>query len=331
MDDIRVLIVGFGAMGRFHLKTLRSHPGARVAGVVRRTTEAAEPGVPVFTRLADGLALAPHVAIVSTPHHLHHEQAAACLEAGCHVLVEKPLTLRYADAVELETLARRRGRYLVVGLQRRYEGLCRVFRAVVADGSLGEVRFVHGFFAHRFSPDHLRGWRLDAADAGAGILDDSALHLIDLALVFAGGSVTAVDARVLEGAGIAVPHSFAALLDCDSGATVSVAGSYLSPASSVQEELSILGTRGSLFARRFCKEWNADPPAVFYKSADGTVARDYDMAAHPVGKALPLLALLDVLQGRATADTLLTAAENVLETHRVVELIRTSARRIVRE
>ena len=70
---------------------------------------------------------------------------------------------------------------------------------------------------------------------------------------------------------------------------------------------------------------------MFYKSADGGIARDYDMTAYPVGKALPLLALLDVLQGRASADTLLTAAEHVLETHRVIELIRTSARRIVRE
>jgi predicted dehydrogenase len=330
MDDTRVLIVGFGAMGRFHLKTLRPRPGTRVVGVVRRSTDAAEPGLPVFTRLADGLALAPDVAIVSTPHHLHHEQAAACLEAGCHVLVEKPLALHYADAVGLAALARQRGRYLVVGLQRRYEGLCRVFRDAVADGSLGEVRFVHGFFAHRFSPDHLRGWRLEAADAGAGILDDSALHLIDLVLVFAGGSVTSVDARVLEGSGVAVPHSFAALLDCDSGATVSAAGSYLSPSSSVQEEISILGTRGSLFARRFCKEWNADPPTVFYKSADGRVSRDHDMAAHPVGKALPLLALLDVLQGRAGEETLLTSADRVLETHRVVELVRTTARRVVR-
>src|SRR5262249_46887950 len=82
------------------------------------------------------------------------------------------------------------------------------------------------------------------------------------------------------------------------------------------------------FARRFCREWNTEPPAVFFKSADGALARDENMALHPSGRSLPLLALLDVLQDRAGPETLHTEAAKVLETHRVVELIRTSAPRV---
>lgn len=330
MAEVRVLIVGFGTMGRSHLATLRDRPGVRPVAIVRRSGSGVD-GLPVFTALPPALGLAPDLAIISTPHHLHHQQARACLEAGCHVLVEKPLTIRFAEAAELSALARVQGRLLVVGLQRRYEGLCRVFRAAIADGSLGTIQLVHGFFAHRLALNMLQGWRTRTADAGAGILDDSALHLVDLLVYFAGGRATAIDARLLEGAGVPVPHSFTCILDHDTGVTVSATGSYLSPAQTVQEELSIMGTRGSLFARRFCREWNTDPPAVFFKSADGSVSRDEDMSRHPSGRALPLLALLDVLQGRAEPETLHTEVTRVLETHRVIELIRTTARRIVRD
>jgi hypothetical protein len=70
---------------------------------------------------------------------------------------------------------------------------------------------------------------------------------------------------------------------------------------------------------------------VFFKSADGSVAREEDMTGHPTGRALPLLALLDVLQGQAGPEALHTEAARTLETHRVIDLIRTTAGRVVRD
>ena len=320
---IRALVVGYGAIVKdCHLPLLRETPGVTVVGVVRGGGDQAEPGLPVYPTLDQALGQArPDLVVISTPHHLHYEQARACLERGCHVLVEKPMTLRLAESRDLVRLAERQGRLLVVGLQRRYEGFAVVFRGLAGSGRLGEIRLVHGLFAHRFEGEPLRGWRTDPVRAGAGIIDDSAVHLIDLLIVFAGGPSSRLQARVLGGDGWDLPHSFTCFFDAGD-ATVSACGSYLSPVNSVQEEVSIWGTKGALFARRFCREWNTDPPAVYYKSADGSEREEFDLSGLPTGKALPLRSLLAVLSGREPRDSLLTEGKDVLETHRVIEWIR---------
>ena len=148
------------------------------------------------------------------------------------------------------------------------------------------------------------------------------LHLIDLLLYLAGGEARGLRARVLDGEKEGMPHSFACIFDTTTGVTVSACGSYMSPANSVQEEVSVWGTEGALFARRFCKEWNTDPPLIFYKSADGSVCEDIDPTHLPIGKTLPLETLLAVLSGPASRDRLLTEGKDTLETHRVIGQIR---------
>ena len=297
----RVLVLGYGALVRgSHLPLLRRTPGVEVVGLVRGSGHEAEPGLDVYPDL--GIALdrsRPDLVIIATPHHLHFEQARACLKRGCHVLVEKPMALHAAEAEDLVRLAERSDRLLVVGLQRRYEGTAAVFRRLAGEGRLGAIRLVHGLFAHRFAGEWMQGWRSDPARAGAGIIDDSALHLIDLLLYLAGGEARGLRARVLDGEKEGMPHSFACIFDSTTGVTVSACGSYMSPANSVQEEVSVWGTEGALFARRFCKEWNTDPPLIFYKSADGSVCEDIDPTHLPIGKTLPLETLLAVLSGRA--------------------------------
>lgn len=323
-ERVRVVLVGYGQMGaRTHTQTVKDSGCAEVVGIVRVKEEADGESVPVFRSVAEACDLVvPDLAIVATPNHLHYEQARLCLELGCHVLVEKPMTLDFSESETLVRIAAERERYLVVGLQRRYEGLASIFRQLRANGSLGRILLVHGLFAHRFGVDGLSGWRSDPAQAGAGIVDDSAIHLIDLLVHFSGGLVTRIRSDVLKGEDSGLAHSFVSFFRTDSGVTVSACGSYLSPMNSVQEEISIWGTRGSLFARRFCREWNADPPAVFYKSADGSKMTDYDLSGLPSGRHLPLRVLLKVLTGQMSSDALLTQAANTLESHRVIEMIR---------
>jgi len=326
---IQTLLVGYGEMGRnYHLPVLRNSLLAQVVGVVRASKEAAAHGVPLFASLEQALdQLRPDLAVISTPHVFHYEQAKLCLEYNCHVLVEKPLALCYSDAAHLVQLAEERERLLVVGLQRRYEGLVRIFTSLVAEGRLGDIQLVHGLFAHRFSNLEGQGWRADPQLSGAGILDDSAYHLIDLLLSFAGGKVRDLSARVLNTKDKALPHSFTCFFTTDSCATVSACGSYLSPVNSVQEEISIWGTRGALFARRFCREWDTTPPQVFFKSVDGKEKKDYDLTGIPRGRELPLKALLSVLAGEAPRQALLTEGKDTLETQRAIELIRESGGR----
>lgn len=325
---IKTLLVGYGNMGsKYHFPLLMDSPEASLVGIVRASNKEVAPGISLFLSLERALEeLKPDLAIISTPHRFHYEQTKLCLEHDCHVLVEKPLSLYYSESEHLVRLAEERGKLLIVGLQRRYEGLATIFRRLKTEGKIGEVKLVHGLFAHRFSELELESWRADPKLAGSGgIVDDSGLHLIDLLLCFAGGEVQDLQAHVLlNNEGGMIPHSFTCFFNTDGGGTVAACGSYLSPVNSVQEEISIWGTKGALFARRFCKEWNTNPPAVFFKSVDGTEKEDFDLSELPFGRKLPLKALLSVLAGQAPRDILQTEAKDTLETHRTIESIRSN-------
>ncbi len=313
-------------MGSFHAPTLQSTPGVELAGVVRGRPAEVVAGVPVFTSLPEALErLRPDLAVVATPHHLHAQQAELCLEHGCHVLVEKPLSLEVEVAERLVELAAARDLLLVEGLQRRYEGFAQVFRELVASGELGELRLLHGLFAHRFGEADRAGWRSDPRQAGDGILGDSAIHLLDLLIYFAGPGTHRLRARVLSDGEQGPSHSFLCFFDTDRGATISACGSYLSPSDSVQEEISLWGSRGSLFARRFCPDRNLLPPTVVFKDVDGRSLRELDLRNRPIGRSLPLTALLSVLTGSAPRETLLSEARLTLPTHRALDAIRRSA------
>jgi predicted dehydrogenase len=126
-------------------------------------------------------------AVVAVPTERHREVAGACLEAGLHVLVEKPIARSLVEAAELTALARDRHRVLHVGHVERYN---RAFRALCARGR---------------RPLYMEAERLAAFDGRGRDVDvvlDLMIHDLDLALVLAGDEVAAVSAcgfRVLTG------------------------------------------------------------------------------------------------------------------------------------
>lgn len=322
-DLTKILLIGFGEMGQSHFSTINNSLKAKVIGIVRLKNYKSEFNIPTFFSVSEALDhVKPNLCVISTPHYLHFEQAKQCLIRGIHVLVEKPMALHFSEAEELTRLAEENNKLLLVGLQRRYEGFANIFRELRKNGKLGNIRLIHGLFAHRFESSSIRGWRADKTKAGAGIIDDSALHLIDLLLFFAEGKVIDLKAKVICNEESDLPNSFTCIFDTENGITISASGSYLSPVNSVQEEISIWGTNGSLFARRFCKEWNQNPPQIFFKSKDGKIMKDYDVSNHPSGVNLPLKLMLKVLAGEEQKEILLSQAKYTLETHRVIELIR---------
>lgn len=126
MDDapIKVGIIGVGYLGRFHAEKFAHLPDTKLVGVAdlnpARGQEAARTlGVPAFTDYQEML---PEVAAVSVavPTSSHFAVVRDALEAGCHVLVEKPICLTVAEADELVRLARKRGRLLMVGHLERF-------------------------------------------------------------------------------------------------------------------------------------------------------------------------------------------------------------------
>ena len=119
------------------------------------------------------------VVYIATPPFLHHAQAMAALEAGKHVIVEKPLAMTVAQADELIAAARRRDRLLVANLMQRYNPLFDAVRRLVEARVLGEV--LHGSFENYASDENLPAehWFWDRAKSG-GIFVEHGVHFFDL-------------------------------------------------------------------------------------------------------------------------------------------------------
>lgn len=125
---------------------------------------------------------------VVTPNHLHHPVARAFLDAGIHVVCDKPMTTTLEDAESLCRRAADRG--LVFALTHNYTGypLVKQARALVSDGRLGEIRkvivqYTQGWLATRLeeSGQKQADWRTDPGRAGAGALGDIGTHAESLA------------------------------------------------------------------------------------------------------------------------------------------------------
>ena len=115
--------------------------------------------------------------VVATPPDSHLELTLAALEAGKHVMVEKPAFLRAAGLRRGAAAEARSGRRLMVAENYCYKPLARVLREVIASGALGEVRFFH---LVAVKSQRRAGWRDDPAIAGGGALFEGGVHWIDL-------------------------------------------------------------------------------------------------------------------------------------------------------
>jgi predicted dehydrogenase len=183
IDELRAGVVGTGFIGAVHVDALR-RLGVEVTGVVGSSPKRAEAKrlAPVYESydalLADGRVDVVHL---TTPNHLHYSQAKAALEAGKHVVCEKPLALTAAQSQELLTLAERSGLVHCTNFNIRFYPQVQEARARVQRGELGDVWNVHGGYLQdwlllptdwnwRLEPD--KGGELRAvADIGSHWLD----------------------------------------------------------------------------------------------------------------------------------------------------------------
>ena len=201
---ISTLLVGFGfSATTFHLPFLRHLEAFSLAGVVSsrpQDVKESEPETPVFPTLEDALTAKQFdLVIITTPNHLHAEQARLALNNGCHVLVEKPFTLSVDDAKALVTLAKEKSKCLNVYQNRRFDDDFLTISALMDSGVLGDVKRVVSRF-DRFRPKPRDRWR-ENAGPGSGIFWDLGPHLIDQALQWFGmpQSVTASVLPLREG------------------------------------------------------------------------------------------------------------------------------------
>ncbi|MDR2104808.1 MAG: Gfo/Idh/MocA family oxidoreductase [Deferribacteraceae bacterium] len=176
---IKMGLIGLGKMGFYHLNLYDEINGLSVGGVCDALPSRSEaaPNTPFFTDYRDLLPLVDAVTIAA-PTTFHYEIAKTCLNAGKHVLVEKPITTDYCEAEELFEIAAKRGLVLNVGHVERFNGAVMELKKIVNDPILFEARRV-GPFNPNFRND--------------SIVLDLMIHDIDIAASI-GGKAQAVQA-----------------------------------------------------------------------------------------------------------------------------------------
>lgn len=190
MNRIQTGLASFGMSGKvFHMPVLTHHPGFCLSKIVERSKNEVQkdcPGI-VSVRSYDELLEDGNIEliIVNTPDPTHFEYARKALEAGKHVIVEKPFTHTIGQGEDLLNLAEKQNRVLSVFQNRRWDGDFLTVRKIIENGWLGRlVEFESNYMRYRnyIQPDT---WK-ESAIQGIGISYNLGSHMIDQALLLFG-------------------------------------------------------------------------------------------------------------------------------------------------
>lgn len=261
LPSVNVAFVGCGGMAAHYLGVYRDLDWVRVVTCIDTDLESAKRAAEIAgcdaTATAEySAALADNVdaVIVSTPNWLHRPQAIAAIEAGKHVLLQKPVAASLVDAEAIGAAAGRSTR--TVGLYMSYfdQPLVHDLRDMVVQGWLGDM--VHGYarLMHgggmMWSTESLKGnhtWRGSLLETGGGCFIQLAVHYVHIFEWISGAKVmraTGITRNLhcpgLEGEDLAV-----AILEMDSGALITLDTAWCAAG----EELAVHGTRGTFHYR----------------------------------------------------------------------------------
>jgi predicted dehydrogenase len=186
-----VAIIGCGLIGARRAQVVAGHAQTRLTAVVDvNEALAAEVASGRCAALSDWrhavLRDDTDIVVVATPNGLLAEVVTAALDAGKHVLMEKPMGRSLEEARRITEAAAKSGRILAVGFNhRQHPGVRRALELVRA-GAIGRLITLRGRYGHGGRPGLEREWRSDPAQAGGGELLDQGIHMIDLFIELAG-------------------------------------------------------------------------------------------------------------------------------------------------
>ncbi len=197
---MRVAILGFGGAGSAHLQALDHVPAAQVVAVSDPSPEAraraTAQGLPVYERPAEMLEHArPDVVTVSSPPCEHPDLGRLCLEAGVHVLCEKPLAITTPEALEMMRTASRVKRHLLLATKFRHVDDLLAARRAIAEGRIGEPLSFAISFCSRV--DMSSRWNSHRDASGGGVIIDNGCHAFDI-VSFLFGTVSGVHTSLLR-------------------------------------------------------------------------------------------------------------------------------------
>lgn len=250
---MRFALSGYGWAAAMHADAI-ALAGHEVAGVSgpddsRRDAFAAARRIPVSAReVAEMLRLAePDVLVVCSPNSCHLGDALAAIDAGVHVMVEKPVTVTLAECHELEARAKDGGVTVGVGHMWRHRDEVIAFRDRIAGGEFGRVVRTHGWGVHAgWGP---AGWFVDPVLAGGGALIDMGIHAIDTARFLLGDpEPVRVQASIGRGvfSDVDVDDDGVVIIDWDNGVRSVIEFGWWQPVlGGLEADTEVFGTAGN--------------------------------------------------------------------------------------
>lgn len=249
---VRIGVIGTGAICQLmHLPILSERRDVEVAAVADLDDLKAQS---VARRFGVGRALSDEAlvaddgiegVVISAPSFVHESLARACLEAGKHVLVERPLALSAGGVRWIMKAAREAGRGVILGMAHRYQPNVRALQSAIADGGLGTLSSVQVTWLNRAVRRPRGGWRRRALESGGGALMDLGVPALDLALWTMGYPEIARVSAMTPGDGFDVEeeaHLYAVTRD---GVALSLAASWRLHGPDDRHQLEVLGSEGS--------------------------------------------------------------------------------------
>lgn len=259
---LRVAIAGCGVIGRTHAAAVRELPELQVTALVDEITEASEsladwveeggdPRPATFRTLTEALAApAVDLVIIATPSGLHIEQALEVLEAGKHVVIEKPLDVNLDRANEILAAAadaEAKGLVASVISQHRFDPASRAVDAARRAGRFGRLTSAIASVGWWRSQGYYDSgaWRGTWAMDGGGAVMNQGVHTVDLLLWFLGRPVE-ISARtaLLAHDGVEVEDTAVATVTFESGA-LAVLHATTAAYPGLTVRLQVMGSKGS--------------------------------------------------------------------------------------
>lgn len=183
---LSIAIIGAGRVGQIRTKVIRRSDRALLAAVVDVDIARAEKlveGTPADFS-SDWASVVSRndidAIVVSTPTKFHSEVAIAALQAGKHVLCEKPLGRNVGEARRMFDAALASGRLLKTGFNYRHMAHVRKAKELLERGTLGPLHFVRCRYGHGGRPGYEKEWCTDAELSGGGVLLEQGIHIFDL-------------------------------------------------------------------------------------------------------------------------------------------------------
>ncbi|MFM8595167.1 MAG: Gfo/Idh/MocA family protein, partial [Chloroflexota bacterium] len=188
MREITVGVIGCG-IGQLHVEGFAADPRVKLAAIAGLDVDRCAPIQTkhlIPQRYEDYRELLADPAIdmvsVGVPNHLHREVTVAALEAGKHVLVEKPLAQNSTEGAEMVKAAKRSGKQLGIIFNRRGRHDVQIVRSLVHRGELGEIYHAKAYWCRRTGSPKMGTWFVNKRLAGGGCMLDIGVHFLDLAL-----------------------------------------------------------------------------------------------------------------------------------------------------